>query len=86
MIIGTIIGAGFASRKGKYIFFSKYGLYGIIGILFSGTILGILTSKVLKIIGKEQKVNTYNEFLFYIFNNKNSKLVVILNYIINTFY
>ena len=30
-------------------------------------------------------INTYNEFLFYIFNNKNSKLVVILNYIINTF-
>lgn len=71
--------------KEIYIFFSKYGLYGIIGILFSGTILGILTSKVLKIIGKEQEVNTYNEFLFYIFNNKNSKLVVILNYIINTF-
>ncbi|MEF2640985.1 MAG: hypothetical protein U0O04_01120 [Clostridia bacterium] len=60
-------------------------MYGIIGILLSGTILGILTSKVLKIIGKEQEVNTYNEFLFYIFNNKNSKLVVILNYIINTF-
>ena len=71
--------------KEIYIFFSKYGLYGIIGILFSGTILGILTSKVLKIIGKEQEVNTYNEFLFYIFNNKNSKLVVILNYVINTF-
>ena len=71
--------------KEIYIFFSKYGLYGIIGILLSGTILGILTSKVLKIIGKEQEVNTYNEFLFYIFNNKNSKLVVILNYIINTF-
>ena len=71
--------------KEIYIFFSKYGLYVIIGILFSGTILGILTSKVLKIIGKEQEVNTYNEFLFYIFNNKNSKLVVILNYIINTF-
>lgn len=71
--------------KEIYIFFSKYGLYGIIGILFSGTILGILTSKVLKIIGKEQELNTYNEFLFYIFNNKNSKLVVILNYIINTF-
>ena len=71
--------------KEIYVFFSKYGLYGIIGILFSGTILGILTSKVLKIIGKEQEVNTYNEFLFYIFNNKNSKLVVILNYIINTF-
>lgn len=71
--------------KEIYIFFSKYGLYGIIGILLSGTILGILTSKVLKIIGKEQEVNTYNEFLFYIFNNKNSKLVVILNYLINTF-
>jgi uncharacterized membrane protein YkvI len=71
--------------KEIYIFFSKYGLYGIIGILLSGTILGILTSKVLKIIGEEQEVNTYNEFLFYIFNNKNSKLVVILNYIINTF-
>ena len=71
--------------KEIYIFFSKYGLYGIIGILLSGTILGILTSKVLKIIGKEQEVNTYNEFLFYIFNNKKSKLVVILNYIINTF-
>ena len=71
--------------KEIYIFFSKYGLYGIIGILLSGTILGILTSKVLKIIGKEQEVNTYNEFLFYIFNNKNSKLVVILNYMINTF-
>ena len=33
VIIGTIIGAGFASGKEIYIFFGQYGKFGIIGAI-----------------------------------------------------
>ena len=35
VIIGTMIGAGFASGQEMYLFFFSYGLNGIIGILIS---------------------------------------------------
>ncbi|MCI8485542.1 MAG: hypothetical protein HFJ20_00100, partial [Clostridia bacterium] len=88
VIIGTLIGAGFASGKEIYIFFNKYGICGIIGILVSGLILGILVYKVFYILIKQRKINEYNELLNYMFDNrKNNKfnIVRIINYIINIF-
>ena len=35
VIIGTVIGAGFASGQEIYLFFFSYGIKGLIGILIS---------------------------------------------------
>ena len=42
VIIGTIIGAGFASGKEIYIFFGQYGKFGIIGAIVSATLTGVI--------------------------------------------
>lgn len=96
VIIGTFIGAGFASGQEMYIFFFKYGINGLIGILISSIILGIIISKTLKII-KENNIQSYKEFLDNIIakktntkakNNvsqKTNKLIQIMNIIVNTF-
>lgn len=73
VIIGTIIGAGFASGKEIYIFFNKYGICGIIGILISGLLLGILVYKVFNILLKQKDIYHYNQLLDYVFYNKRSK-------------
>ena len=96
VIIGTFIGAGFASGQEMYIFFFKYGINGLIGILISSIILGIIISKTLKII-KENNIQSYKEFLDNIIakktntkakNNisqKTNKLIQTMNIIVNTF-
>ena len=48
VIIGTIIGAGFASGQEIYIFFNAYGENGLVGICISSLILGIVIYKALK--------------------------------------
>lgn len=74
VIIGTLIGAGFASGKEIYIFFNKYGICGIIGILISGLLLGILIYKVFNILMKQRDIQEHNELLNYIFyNERNNK-------------
>lgn len=74
VIIGTLIGAGFASGKEIYIFFNKYGICGIIGILISGLLLGVLVYKVFDILAKQKVIHEYNELLNYIFyNGRNNK-------------
>ena len=93
VIIGTFIGAGFASGQEIYLFFFKYGINGIIGILISSLILGIIISKTLKII-KENNIQSYKEFLDNIINkkysikikqHKNEKLTQFINIVVNTF-
>ena len=93
VIIGTFIGAGFASGQEIYIFFFKYGINGLVGITISSLILGIIISKTLKII-KENNIQNYKEFLDIIINKKynlkikqqkNKKLTQFINIIVNTF-
>ena len=93
VIIGTFIGAGFASGQEIYLFFFKYGINGIIGILISSLILGIIISKTLKII-KENDIQSYKEFLDNIINkkysikikqHKNEKLTQLINIVVNAF-
>ena len=50
IIIGTLIGAGFASGKEIEIFFFQYGRYGLIGILISIILIGIVVYKTLLIV------------------------------------
>ncbi len=87
VIIGVIIGAGFASGKEIYTFFFVYGKYGILGIVVSVYIIGYLIYKTLKII-KEYDINSYDEFLDIILGSiktKNIDLKIIVNFIVNVF-
>lgn len=62
VIIGTIIGAGFASGQEIYTFFNKYGFNGLIGIFISILLMSYIIYKTLKII-LENDINNYEEFI-----------------------
>ena len=83
VIIGTMIGAGFASGQEMYLFFFSNGIKGLIGILISSTIIGIVIYKTLQIVNK-YGVETYKEFLNVLIKKK-SKAINIINIIINIF-
>lgn len=87
VIIGAIVGAGFASGKEMYTFFLVYGKYGILGIIISTCIIGCAIYKTLKIITK-YNIKHYDGLLDIIIGNlkfKNIDLKIILNFIINVF-
>lgn len=88
VIIGTLIGAGFASGQEIYLFFFSYGIKGILGILITGTLIGFVVYKSLIII-KQKNVKTYKEFLEVFFKPKKKEkyfnLKNIINIVINTF-
>lgn len=83
VIIGTLIGAGFASGREIYLFFNKYGENGKIGILLTGIITGVIIYKVLEIT-KTYEINNYNKLLDRI-NWKHAKLNKYINLIVNSF-
>ena len=62
VIIGTAIGAGFASGKEVYTFFNLYQENGFLGIILSNLLIGIVIYVVLK---KSNKIraNTLNDLL-----------------------
>ena len=82
VIIGTLIGAGFASGQEIYIFFYKYGTNGIIGIAISSLLIGAIVYKVLEISRKRQ-IKNYKEFVGILVKNENQ--IKIFNTIINIF-
>jgi len=88
VIIGALIGAGFASGQEIYSFFYCYGLIGIIGLIITGLLIGITIYKTLKII-YIYKIDNYNQFLkLFIKNEKVTKAInIILNILLLvTFY
>ena len=87
VIIGSIIGAGFASGKEIYSFFYIYGEKGIIGLIFSVFLIGNIILKSLKII-KKYEIKNYEDFLKIIIQKKYLKKInieIIINFIINIF-
>ena len=86
VIIGALIGAGFASGQEIYLFFFSYGKRGIFGIAVSSILLGIIIYKTMIII-KKNKITTYKEFLLSIVPEKwrKEKVLEIINIIINIF-
>lgn len=82
VIIGTLIGAGFASGQEVYIFFYSYGVKGILGIIISTIVIGCVIYKTFKIIEKKE-VKNYKEFLDTFI--KQEKIKEIINSIINIF-
>lgn len=80
VIIGALIGAGFASGQEIFSFFYIYGKNGIYGILIMSILIGIFIYKSLKIIYQKQVYN-YNDFLnFFI---KNTKIRNVILWIVN---
>ena len=77
VIIGTIIGAGFASGKEIYTFFCIYGINGLWGIIISNGIIGLVIYLTFKTV-LDNNIKTYSDF---------TKLLVgsnkVLNYTIN---
>ena len=81
VIIGTLIGAGFASGQEIYSFFNIYKENGMIGIIISSLITGMVIYKVLKLTNNN--INSYNELLE---RKKNKEILkYIMNIIINIF-
>ena len=62
VIIGTIIGAGFASGQEIYTFFNKHGIEGLIGIFISIILMAYIIYKTFKIILKNN-ISNYQEFV-----------------------
>ncbi len=83
VIIGTMIGAGFASGQEMYLFFFSYGIKGLIGLVVSSLLIGVVIYQTFQIIN-QYKVGTYKEFL-NILIPKNRKVKPIINTIINLF-
>lgn len=83
VIIGTLIGAGFASGREIYIFFNKFGIAGLFGIIIASVFTGIIIYKLLTKI-KEKNIDNYNELLIKL-NKKYPKINKLINYIVNLF-
>ncbi|MGN1310366.1 MAG: hypothetical protein ACI4VP_01425 [Clostridia bacterium] len=77
VIIGTIIGAGFASGKEIYTFFCTYGFYGLFGILISNIIIGLVIFLTFKIV-IDNNIKTYSDFIYFLVGSNR-----VLNYTIN---
>lgn len=88
VIIGTLIGAGFASGQEIYQFFYAYGIKGIIGIFIATVVLCYAIYKVLKIV-KTKQINNYKQLLEQIVENRSKKKYLnirnIINNVINLF-
>lgn len=80
VIIGALIGAGFASGQEIYSFFYSYGIIGMLGLLVMSILIVFLIYKTLKIILLKE-IDNYNEFLNVFI--KNRKIIKIINIIIN---
>ena len=80
VIIGALIGAGFASGQEIFSFFYIYGKNGIYGILIMSILIGIFIYKSLKIIYQKQVYN-YNDFLKLFI--KNTKIRNVILWIVN---
>ena len=87
VIVGTIIGAGFASGQEILTFFNRYGIYGLVGLVFSLSLMEFIIYKTLR-INLENNIDTYQKFIESIMPYKlrdNRLLVFTVSNIINIF-
>lgn len=90
VLIGTFVGAGFASGKEIFNFFTIYSFNGIISIFIFSIFLFILIYKCLN-IKINLKIQNYNEFIFYLekkykFFNHKFFLLIINIFLSSSFY
>ena len=66
LILGAIIGVGFASGKEISVFFFDFGAFSILGLIAFG-LLYIYLFFIIQHINKKLELNSYNEFNTKIF-------------------
>ena len=87
-ILGALIGAGFASGQEIYLFFYRFGIFGIFGLILCSFLIGLVINKTFLVMYENEKINNYQDFLNEIFGSKKNKylnLSYISNIIINIF-
>lgn len=90
VLIGTFVGAGFASGKEVFNFFTIYSFNGLISIFIFSILLFCLIYKCLNIKTK-LKIKNYNEFIFFLekkykFFNHKFFLLIINIFLASSFY
>ena len=90
VLIGTFVGAGFASGKEVFNFFTIYSFNGIISIFLFSFLLFLLINKCLN-IKITLHLNSYNQFILYLekkykFFNHSFFLFVINIFLASSFY
>ena len=90
VLVGTFVGAGFASGKEIFNFFTIYGYAGIFSVLLFSFFLFCLIFKCLK-IKMNLKINHYYDFLVYLeqkhsFFNHKIFLLIINIFLASSFY
>lgn len=83
VIIGSVIGAGFASGQEIKAFFNNYGNLGLFGIIVSTALISFVIYKVFIMI-LEKDISTYSQFSNILFRNHKIMNMSIQN-IINIF-
>lgn len=80
VLIGTIIGAGFASGKEIFLFFSIYGNLGILGIFISNILTCLIIYKTMKLINLFN-LDSYDSLVKVLSNNNivNNSFSIIIN-------
>lgn len=83
VIIGTLIGAGFASGQEMNVFFFSFGIKGILGLVVSCSLMGLVIYKTLNLI-KKYDIKNYKEFLEIFIKPKKEEKSFDFKNIINT--
>ena len=88
VVIGTIIGAGFASGQEIWLFFNQYGNWGAVGIILSCSISSLIIYQVFH-MAEKLKVTSYDELLKKISTHKifNQAISIIISlFLLVSFY
>ena len=85
LVLGAIIGVGFASGKEIYVFFFKFEGASLIGLVSFG-LLYIYLFFIIQYINKKLKINSYDQFNAKIFGcfYKITKVVLAINFTITS--
>ena len=84
LLVGTMVGAGFASGKEIATIFLSSHSYAILGLLLSNILTGIIIYKVIQLV-QENHIQNYQQLLLSITPQKYTFLGMIFNSIINLF-
>lgn len=79
--VGTVVGAGFATGREIVEFFTKYGIFGLAGILLVGFIFVYIGTKML-ILSKRINAASYQDLMIFLFGKKIGRFINIFMLII----
>ena len=82
IIVGTLVGAGFASGKEIFLFFAQYGFFGVFSLIISSIIFFVIIYKTL-LISVTYNIINFSDFLNLLLGKNNFKKYYLL--IINIF-